>query len=377
MGYTSPTYWVLAAIVCTIMACCTEEPGPGSGVDGDLTQIDYDPQAFVIEYPEYTALVNDISVKVPEMDIPADNPMTQEGVELGRHLFYDKLLSADGTQSCASCHLPEGSFTDNLAVSKGIDGIAGTRSSMSLLNVGFNNNGLFWDGRVMTLEEQALLPVEDEIELHNTWPQVIDDLRKHDEYPAMFRKAFGISNSNEITKEMAAKAIAQFERSIYSFESKFDKFLQGQVLLTDDELEGFELFVDIQDVAHCIHCHTLPMFTSNDYFNNGLVAADDPSDFIDIGKGAVSNVITEYGFFRTPTLRNVELTAPYMRDGTLSTLEEVMDHYASGGQDSYNKDTNISTIELDDYQKEVIIAFMKTLTDTSILDTERLADPFK
>ena len=359
------------------MACCTEEPDPGPGTGGDLTQIGYDPQEFVIEYPEYTALVNDVAVKVPEMVIPADNPMTQEGVELGRHLFYDKLLSADGTQSCASCHLPEGSFTDNLAVSKGIDGIAGVRSSMSLLNVGFNNNGLFWDGRVMTLEEQALLPVEDEIELHNSWPQVIDDLKKHEMYPVMFRKAFGIANSSEITKELAAKAIAQFERSIYSFESKFDKFLQGQTILFDDELEGFELFVDIQDVAHCIHCHTLPMFTSNDYFNNGLVAADDPSDFVDIGKGAVSNVITEYGFFRTPTLRNIELTAPYMRDGSLSTLEEVMDHYASGGEDSYNKDTNISTIELDDYQKEVIIAFMKTLTDTSILDKERLSDPFK
>lgn len=354
---------------------CDEEPMPPID-NGDLTDIPHNPTSFEIVYPEYPGIINGVFIRVPDMVIPEDNPLTEEGIELGRHLFYDNILSADNSQSCSTCHLPSGSFTDNKAFSEGIDGITGPRSSMSLLNIGFNNNGFFWDGRTQTLEEQALQPVEDPIELHNTWPNVITELKKHEKYPSMFRKAFGIEHKSEITKELAAKAIAQFERSIYSFDSKFDKFLKGEVLLEDDEIEGFELFVDIEDVAHCIHCHSIPLLTSNEYFNNGLVAAYSPEDYIDRGKGGISGNIAEYGFFRTTTLRNIELTAPYMRDGSLSSLDEVLDHYASGGKQAYNKDTSVSTVSLTDHQKKVIIAFLKTLTDTSIITEERLQSPF-
>ena len=161
---------------------------PGAFSDGfqDLTDIPYEPVDYELVVP----------CGFPTMEIPADNPLTVDGVQLGRFLFYDPILSADSTMSCASCHLPSGVFTDNLAVSTGIDGIAGTRSSMSLLNVGYFYNGLFWDGRASTLEEQALLPVEDPIEMHNTWPNVVAKLQVHENYPKMFRKAFGIDEQN-------------------------------------------------------------------------------------------------------------------------------------------------------------------------------------
>lgn len=372
---TSTYYFLAMALIATLGISCVDDPTPPPEDDGDLTNIAYEPTAFTIEYPLYTQLIGEVPVIVPQMPIPSDNEMTDQGIELGRHLFYDKILSADNTQSCASCHLPEGSFTDNRAVSVGIDGVAGSVSSMSLLNVGFYNNGLFWDGRVTTLEEQALLPVEDPIELHHTWPEVITELRSHETYPKMFREAFGIANKSDITRELAAKAIAQFERSIYSFESKFDQFMRGETTLSDDELEGFSLFVDLDDRAHCAHCHNLPLITSNEYFNNGLQEAATFADFKDKGRGLVTNM-TENGFFRAPTVRNIELTAPYMHDGSLQTLEEVMDHYGSGGKPSISRDPSIASINLDDYDKQVLVAFMKTLTDRSVVNEERLQNPF-
>ena len=162
----------------TLFAACKDCP-PTGGEKGDLEDIAYDPQTYTIPQPSH----------FPAIPIPADNPQTGAGVQLDRRLFYDPILSADSTQSCSSCHLPQGSFTDNLAVSKGIDGISGKRSSMSLLNVAYVNNqpgkpgdrayNLFWDGRAQSLEEQALLPVEDPIEMHNTWPNVMEKLSKH------------------------------------------------------------------------------------------------------------------------------------------------------------------------------------------------------
>lgn len=361
-------YFLLTSIVLLSISSCGEE----------LTDIEYNPQPFKIELPVYTQLIDNREVLLPEMPIPSDNPLTIDGVELGRHLFYDNILSADNTMSCASCHLPEGAFTDNLAVSVGIDGIAGTRSSMSLLNVGFFDNGLFWDGRSNTLEEQALLPVEDIVELHNTWSDVVPQLQESELYKTLFRKAFGIEKVEEINKELAAKAIAQFERSIVSFESKFDQYLKGEVFLTDDELYGFEMYIDAPGVtdAQCAHCHNLPLMTSNDYFNNGFQEANTIQDFIDKGLGAIT-IDAQNGFFRAPSLRNIELTGPYMHDGSLQTLEEVIEHYSSGGKESPSKDPLLDDIHLSAYDKIALKEFLLTLTDHVVINKERLQNPFE
>ena len=367
-------------------ACKKDPPEPGEpGVD--LTDIAYTPKPYALIKPDH----------FPQVPIPPDNPLTVDGVQLGRRLFYDPILSGDSTQSCASCHLPQGSFTDNLAVSVGIDGIAGRRSAMSLLNIAYATNGLFWDGRSMTLEDQALLPVEDPIEMHNTWVNVISKLKVHPTYPELFRKAFGIKNTKEMTKELAAKAIAQFERILISSgTSKFDLYLQGdRDILDDDELDGKLMYfeeggpVNLPD-AQCFHCHGGITLTGNQYFNNGLDEAATLDDFQDKGRGGISLKPSDNGKFRTPTLRNIALTAPYMHDGRFQTLEEVLDHYSSHGKNSPNKDQLIPQVGfpipgtsplqytgLTTRHKQAIIKFLHTLTDTTFVNNPDIQNPFQ
>jgi cytochrome c peroxidase len=337
----------------------------------DLSNIPYNPIPVTLPNPE----------PLPKMDIPADNPLTEEGVSLGRFLFYDPILSGNEKMACADCHLPKGSFTDNLAVSKGIDGIAGRRSSMALINAGYYTKGLFWDGRSQTLEEQALLPVEDVLELHTEWEKVIEKLKKHQDYPNRFRKAFGINNTGEITKELAAKAIAQFERTLVSANSKYDQVIRGEAFFEEDELNGFELFFDVPNDlpdAECGHCHNAPLFTVNQYFNNGLDSIDNLENFMDKGLGEVSKTLFDNGKFRAPTLRNIALTAPYMHDGRFQTLEEVVDHYNEAAHFADNIDPLIKTngLGLTEQHKKDLIAFLHTLTDTSFVNNPAFQNPF-
>jgi cytochrome c peroxidase len=357
---------IVLLILALLAGCKPDENG--------LSQIPYNPSPYDLKIP----------AGFPQMSIPADNPMTTEGVALGRFLFYDKSLSGNGTMSCASCHLPALNFADGQATSKGIDGIAGKRSSMSLENIGFFNKGLFWDGRVKTLEEQALLPVEDPIELHNSWDKVVEKLRNHADYPSRFRKTFGITDISQITKDLTVKAIAQFERSLISGNSKFDKVFrrEGGVEFTDAEYDGYLLFFNAAGApdAQCGHCHATPFFNANEFFNNGLDSAATLTEFKDKGRGLVTGRAFDNGKFRAVSLRNIELTAPYMHDGRFKTLEEVMAHYASGGHYADNVDPfipQIKQIKLTDRQKRNIILFMKTLTDTSFIQNPNFQDPFK
>ncbi|MBK8426508.1 MAG: cytochrome C peroxidase [Lewinellaceae bacterium] len=351
----------------------------------DLTDIPYKTTAYTIQKPAH----------FPQIPVPADNPMTLEGVQLGRRLFYDPILSADSTMSCASCHLPQGSFTDNKAVSTGIDGIAGRRSSMSLLNIAYANNGLFWDGRAATLEAQALMPVEDPIEMHHTWPNLVEQLKLHPEYPALFRKAFGIDNCCGITKELTARALAQFERILISSgTSKYDQFVLGDPDALDDmELDGKLMFFDEgQDVnlpdAQCFHCHGSITLTGNNYFNNGLDSVASLDDFTDKGRGEISRNRTDNGKFRAPTLRNIALTAPYMHDGRFPTLEAVLEHYNGNGKGVSNEDPFIRQIGfplggsvltysgLTAYQQRALVKFLHTLTDTTFVNNPDIQNPF-
>ncbi|MBP6397530.1 MAG: cytochrome C peroxidase [Saprospiraceae bacterium] len=348
-----------------MLTSCDEDPE----VDGDLTSIPYSPVSYNTNIPDY----------LPKLTTPADNPLTVDGINLGRHLFYDNILSGNGTMSCASCHHPDKAFTDGLSVSFGIDGIAGRRSSMSLVNVGFTKNGLFWDGRSKTLENQALLPVTDPIELHANWPDVENKLRNHENYPTLFRKAFGIQNKSEITKELAAKSLAQFQRIILSVNSKYDRVVQGKEKFDDLELIGFSLFIDLEGSdlpdAECHHCHTLDLATADAFFNNGLQATSDLNGFKDAGRGAVTGQLADNGKMRAPTLRNIMFSAPYMHDGSLKTIDEVLNHYNGHGKSSPNKDPLIRNLELTPFHKEALVAFLHTLTDTSYLQNPLLKKP--
>lgn len=337
---------------------------------GDLEDISYEPQDYVVEGVENLGIFPN----------PKDNPTTLDGVKLGQHLFYDPILSGNGTMSCASCHDPQLAFTDGRAKSIGIDGIPGKRSAMSLINSAYNTNGLFWDGRTKTLEEQALLPVTDPVELHHTWPEVIEDLKKSELYRPLFRKAFGIEDSDEITKELAAKALAQFQRILISANSPYDKWKAGKGAISDEAANGELTFFDIDPLrtdGECGHCHNEPLFTANEYFDNGIQKGAENGDYKDKGLGAHTNKATDLGKMRAPTLRNIALTAPYMHDGRFQTLEEVIEHYDSGGHGSKNQDVLILNLKLTDDQKLELVEFMKALTDTSYLENPLVKNPFK
>jgi cytochrome c peroxidase len=308
----------------------------------------------------------------PKMILPDDNPMTVEGVDLGRRLFYDPILSADNTQSCATCHAPEFSFTDNgRQFSIGIDGIEGTRNAMAVINAGWMPT-LFWDGRRISLEDQALEPVPNPIEMHQSWPEAMSKLNAHPDYPDYFYQAFGTKN---IDSNMVTKAIAQFERTLISSNSKYDQYLRGEVQLTQAESKGFEIF--FTEKGDCFHCHTTILYTDNLFHNNGLDA-----EFTDKGLFDVTGNENDKGKFKTPTLRNLEFTAPYMHDGRFATLEEVIDFYSHQVQwsptiDPLMKKVDQGGIQLTEEEKEYLIAFLKTLTDTTFNNNPDYADPFK
>ncbi len=363
----------LLSIFVLIFGCRPENVDPAClPVSGSLTNIPYLPVPASAAVP----------VGFPQMEVPPDNPLTIQGVELGRKLFYDPILSADSTQSCFSCHQQSFGFADGLGVSDGIDGISGKRSSMPLINLAFNHQGFFWDGRSASLEEQALLPVEDSVELHNDWDDLICKLTQHDTYPRLFREAFGIEDKIDITKELAAKAIAQFERTIISGNSKYDKFLRGEVFLSDEELNGHDMFFDLAmnkvrfPDSECAHCHGSRLLTINEFRNNGSQEAATLADFEDAGLGGITGNLGDNGKFRIPTLRNIEMSGPYMHDGQFETLEEVIEHYSSGGLSSPNTDPLIYPLNLDAVQKAELLAFLKTLTDTTSLNSPAYSNPF-
>jgi cytochrome c peroxidase len=239
---------------------------------------------------------------------------------------------------------------------------------------------LFWDGRVKTLEEQALKPIEDPIEMGNTWENVEQKLRAHPMYPAEFRKAFGIENKSEINRNLATKAIAQFVRTIVSGQNtKYDRFIRGEIFLEENEYNGYLMYFNLDPNlpdAQCGHCHNAPLLSTNDYFNNGLQEAADLESIPDKGRGLITGNPADNGLFKAPTLRNVLLTAPYMHDGRFNNITEVLDHYTSGGKNSPNKSTFMYNLHLTESEKADIIAFLKTLTDTTVLSDSAFKSPF-
>ncbi len=360
--------WITLLFLYLCNSSCTLDKLPEN--EGDLIHIPFEQISYNLVIPE----------SLQPVEIPASNPLTQDGVELGRHLFFDPILSVDSTLSCSSCHDPKLAFTDGEMTSEGVTGERGIRSSMSLINSVYFNTGMFWDGRSPSLEDQALLPIEDPKELNDDWENVEAKMRRSSFYPEMFRKAFGIDDRKEITRQLAAKALAQYQRTLLVGNSKFDRFSRNEIFLEEDERIGFQMFFDSSALfpdAECAHCHPPPLFTTNEYINNGIEPISDLSEFEDKGRGEVSGNSFDNGKFRVTSLRNIELSAPYMHDGRFETLEEVLDHYDLGGSGLINEDELITPLDLTEEQKQQIIAFLKTLTDTSYYENEHFFSPFE
>lgn len=316
------------------------------------------------------------SLKVPEIFqqrliaplIPTNNPLTEEGISLGKKLFFDKILSKDNTQSCATCHDPKRAFTDETRFSDGVDGQFGNRNSMPLFNLAWNFDERFmWDGKELSIERQAFAPVRNPIEMHSDWKNVAKKLQDHAEYPTLFKKAFG---TTKIDSVLVTKAIAQFERTLISGDSKFDQYLLKKVDLTPEELNGFNIFMD-ETRGDCFHCHgsdSNPLWTDNKFHNNGLDAT-----FTDLGLGKVTGDPNDNGKFKTPSLRNLKFTAPFMHDGRFATIEEVINHYSEGLKQSSTIDPLMKKVgqggvQLSDKDKADLKAFLLTLSDNNFVN---------
>ncbi|KAB1160851.1 cytochrome-c peroxidase [Tenacibaculum aiptasiae] len=317
-----------------------------------------------------------ITLKIPELFqqkiiapvIPSNNPLTEEGIALGKKLFFDKILSKDNTQSCATCHDPKRAFTDETRFSDGVNGNFGSRNSMPIFNLAWNFDERFaWDGKELSLERQALEPVRNPIEMHSKWTDVTQRIQNHAEYPTLFKQAFG---NVKIDSTLITKALAQFERTLISGGSKFDQFLLGKVQLTPEEKNGFDVFMD-ETRGDCFHCHgsnNNPLWTDNKFHNNGLDAT-----FTDLGLGKVTGDPNDNGKFRTPSIRNLKFTAPYMHDGRFATIEEVIEHYSTGLKasptiDPLMKKVNQGGVNISNKDKADLKAFLLTLTDNNFVN---------
>lgn len=296
---------------------------------------------------------------------PTDNLATEEGISLGNKLFFDPILSKNGQISCASCHAPEDYFSDKKRFSTGFSGIT-HRQSMPLFNLAWSPS-FFWDGHANSLEHQALFPVEGQNELGESWDAVIAKLQQNDTYPNLFLKAF---QSRSIDKEKVTKALAQYQRTLISGNAKFDSVQARLAQFTRKELGGYNIFNT--ERGDCFHCHGTVLFTDFRFRNNGLDAI--PADS---GYYLVTKQPNDIGKFRSPSLRNIAFTAPYMHDGRFSTLSQVLDHYSDGVERSLTLDPIILkriNKQFTEAEKDSLIAFLNTLSDPSFR-TKHLQNP--
>lgn len=318
--------------------------------DDDVTDPDpvHDPTPAELEYPSW----------FPEMPVSEDNPMTVEGIQLGRKLYYDPLLHPQGTNSCSSCHAQESSFSIP----------APGTAVLAHVNLGWSSTFL-WNGKIEgTMEDIMLFEVEEFFQTD------VSRLQQNDDYPDLFEEAFG---ERTITTEHCAMALAQFFRSMISANSRFDRYYPGTIQPTQAEERGYLIFNT--EKGDCFHCHIPPLFTDNLFHNIGL---DSTFTAENVGRAEVTGNERDHAKFKTPTLRNVALTAPYMHDGRFQTLEEVIDHYDHGVKESNSLDPIMSKpgkgtgLQLSDQEKADLLAFLKSLTDTSYTQNPNLSNPW-
>ena len=359
------------------------------------------PEAWVWDLPE----------TVPPPRVPEDNPMSATKVELGRFLFYDTKLSGNQTQSCGSCHRQELAFTDELAQAEGSTGEIHPRSSMSVANAGYAASLTWANPAVVRLEEQALVPMfgEDPVELglSGMEDELLRRMRDDERYPEMFSEAFP-GASDPISLDSITKAIAAFQRQLTSFNSKFDGWNAGDTTaLTESAQRGMALFfggtseAGVPDALECFHCHGGFLlsqaadhegnaFNQQTFINNGLYNLDFDGSYPTGNEGLfdLTDDPADKGKFKPPSLRNIAVTAPYMHDGSIATLEEVVDHYARGGRltedgefagdgkDNPNKSSFLNGFVITEQEKQDLLAFLHALTDETLLNNPAYSDPF-
>lgn len=343
----STQFLPLFALVVVISWSCDS----GSITEKDIENVSGTPNLVTIQSPE----------KFPPLNIPFDNPTSKEGIALGRQLFYDPMLDNLGEKSCASCHIQENSFSsaDNSLNDSGLE-------IMPHVNLGWDTKFL-WHGEVEGTLEDIML-----FEVSEFFKTDLAKLQNTEHYPQQFRNVFG---SEKITYDLIAKALAQFERSLISADSKFDRYLRKEVELSEQEYRGFYLFYS--EEGDCFHCHATVLFKDNLYHNNGL---NDVFEGEDLGHFKVSKDSNDIGKFKTPTLRNIAQTAPYMHDGRFKTLKEVLDFYSDNVKYNPFIDPLMNHeggINLTEEQKEDVIAFLHTLSDQSFMQAEAFSDPNK
>lgn len=294
---------------------------------------------------------------IPGVLARLSSPPTKESVRLGRWLFFDKRLSADGTVSCASCHVPSAAFGSTLPVGVGIHGQRGTRKTPPLVNLAIvPRPAFFWDGRATSLEAQAPQPIVNPVEMGLSEADAVAKLEAIASYPEYFRRAFG---TNEITMALVAKAIADYERTRFSGNSAFDRWQANRSApFPDDAARGFGVFRRVR----CDACHGGPVFTDSNFHNTGVAWDAVTSSLTDRGRAAITGNAQDAGAFKTPTLRDLTVRAPYMHDGSIATLEDVVAFYDAGGVPNPTLDRRMRPLRLTAAESRELVAFLRTLS---------------
>lgn len=322
--------------------------------------------------PANVSLVR-IPENFPNPVLNTDNPLTEDGIALGRHLFYDKRLSGNNQVSCASCHDPAKSFSDGVALtSAGVSGTPLLRHSPALINLAWAESGLFWDGGSSNLESQALAPLTAEDEMHQNLIEMVKKLETVPDYIRMFKNAF----NDNIRPGYVVMALAQFQRTLVSADSRYDKFVRKEIggFLSEKEKRGLLLVKQ-----RCQACHSSDLFTDFGFHNNGIDSEfpAEPHEGLYTGRYRITYNKKETGAYKTPTLRNIMLTAPYMHDGRFSTLRDVINHYSEGVHQSETLSSSIPVtgFQFNEEEKDAILSFLETLTDEVYIRNPKFTKP--
>lgn len=310
--------------------------------------------SFIFVQQEHLSIFRRLPNDFPKMLIPEGNELTKARVALGKKLFFEKGLSINETVACNTCHKPELAFADNQAVTPGVYGRLGVRNAPTLTNVGYNPTYLF-DGFLETLEKQAIVPIEEHAEMAFNIIEVMKRLRKNPEYVKLAKKAY----NRELDPFVITRSLGAFQRTLISYQSPYDDHKNGKRKLSAQAKRGMDLFFD---ELHCANCHNGFNFTDFTTKNNGLYET-----YADSGRMRVTKKEEDRDLFKVPTLRNIALTAPYMHDGSINSLTEVIKHYESGGLPNRHKSPLLQPFYLSDEDRTCLVIFLESLTDSKFI----------